>query len=425
MYDVGTTSNDQLSFTLPATTQIEARTVSVTAQTCFAPAFDALFIPNHGFITGDGFTYTNSGDVNISGLSSGVVYYAVRVSKDMLRFASTQANAELGTYITLSEDMAAAGPFLGTVTLQPTTIVGSFNGTGTVSFTGGGYRIDGTSTNFTSYFNKGDQFFVNQPSDIASTVITNRSTNTFTAAGHTIVDGDMITFTGDALPGGITAGYVYYGRSVTSDTFTAHYTAQDAIGNTSPVSLSSYGTNASVNRYITVGGLVERTIDYVNSDTQLTVTEPLPSTSLSDVNYLQNTSLLLRPDGFALHRPYDGGVELIPSTNPDSTMIRQTRKYFRYQSGKGIQVSFAVNFSPTSQIDTFTRSGSTGTITTRFPHRLSTGLRIVTSGSTNSANDAWGTINIDVSVAADENQNNKYYINGSLHSTYTLYEGRT
>ena len=52
LYDVGTTANDQLSFTMPATTQIEARTVSVTAQTCFAPAFDALFIPNHGFITG-------------------------------------------------------------------------------------------------------------------------------------------------------------------------------------------------------------------------------------------------------------------------------------------------------------------------------------------------------------------------------------
>ena len=32
-------------------------------------------------------------------------------------------------------------------------------------------------------------------------------------------------------------------------------------------------------------------------------------------------------------------------------MIRQTRKYFRYQSGKGLQISFAVNFKPPSDID--------------------------------------------------------------------------
>jgi hypothetical protein len=172
------------------------------------------------------------------------------------------------------------------------------------------------------------------------------------------------------------------------------------------------------------GALVERTIDYVNGDGQLTVVEDLPANDASDANYLQRTSLLLRPDGFALHRPYDGGVELIPPTNPDSQMIRQTRKYFRYQSGKGIQVSFAVNFSPTSQIDTFSRNGSVGTIVTRFPHRLSDQLNITISGSTN-REDTVGTKTFVVSVYPDANGDNKFVIDGTEQASLTLYEGRT
>ena len=50
--------------------------------------------------------------------------------------------------------------------------------------------------------------------------------------------------------------------------------------------------------------------------------------------------IYVRPQGQFLHRPFDGGV--IFSSNATSnyeTAIRQTRRYFRYQSGKGIQVS--------------------------------------------------------------------------------------
>jgi hypothetical protein len=36
-------------------------------------------------------------------------------------------------------------------------------------------------------------------------------------------------------------------------------------------------------------------------------------------------------------------------TQPNSRIIRQSRKYFRYQSGKGVQVSFAVAFNNPAQ----------------------------------------------------------------------------
>lgn len=424
LYNVGTTSVDQLSFTLPSTTTIEARDKVVTGQESLVAAFDALYITNHGFITGDAVTYTETGTTNVNGLTTATVYYAIRVNKDFLQLALTQEQALLGNNLSIAESGASATEITGTISLQPTTIVGSFSGQGSVSFVANSYTITGENTNFTSYFNKGDQFFINNPETTTTTSITTVGSNILTATANTIVTGDMIYFTGTAAPSGVSFGKIYFARAVTADTFTVHYTATDASANTNIVAIATAGTSASVNRVSDTGSIIERTIDYVNSDVQITVTEPLPGTALDNVNYLQNTSLLLRPDGFALHRPYDGGVELIPSTNPDSTMIRQTRKYFRYQSGKGIQVSFAVNFSPTSQIDTFTRNLQVGTITTRFPHRLTSGLQIVTSGSTNSATDSWGTIEYDVTVV-DPGTGNVFYIDGDQISTLELYEGRT
>ena len=102
--------------------------------------------------------------------------------------------------------------------------------------------------------------------------------------------------------------------------------------------------------------------------------------------YDVTSSLLLRADSSATHRPYDGGVELIATDSPNARVIRQTRKYFRYQSGKGIQVSFAINFSPSVPINQIVgNSGSSfATVTTRVPHRCTAGLQIAISGDTNS-----------------------------------------
>ena len=425
LYSVGTTSTDQLSFTLPSNTVIDAREKVQTVQESFVAAFNAFYIKDHGFITGDAVTYTETGTTNISGITSGDTYYAIRVNKDFLQLALTQEQAEAATNLTINEVGTSASELTATVGFQPTTVVGSFSGQGTISFEESSTTITGEGTNFTSYYNKGDTLYINWPESSTTTLITSVATNVVTAAANTIVTGDMIYFTGTSAPAGVAFNKVYFARAVTGDTFTVHYTATDAAAGSNIVSITTAGTDANVVRVQNTGDIIERTIDYVNSDTQITVTEDLPSTALTNVNYLQNTSLLLRPDGFALHRPYDGGVELIPSTNPDSQMIRQTRKYFRYQSGKGIQVSFAVNFSPTSQIDTFTRSGQVGTIKTRTPHRLSAGLNIVTSGSTNSTVDTWGTIIYDVTVSIDENGNNVFYIEGEPLSSLTLYEGRT
>jgi len=65
-----------------------------------------------------------------------------------------------------------------------------------------------------------------------------------------------------------------------------------------------------------------------------------------------NTRVYVRPTGVANHRFADGGVSISPGGSaPNTQIIRQTRKYFRYQSGKGIQFSTGVLFLPTYDIN--------------------------------------------------------------------------
>ena len=89
----------------------------------------------------------------------------------------------------------------------------------------------------------------------------------------------------------------------------------------------------------------------------------------------------MKPDGYSVHRPFDGGVEIGAGTAPLSQITRQTRKYFRYQSGKGIQTSLAINFNPPVILETISANGTTVTCKTKYPHRLSTGMQITITGA--------------------------------------------
>jgi hypothetical protein len=75
----------------------------------------------------------------------------------------------------------------------------------------------------------------------------------------------------------------------------------------------------------------------------------------------QQTFLYVRNEGVSQHRFFDGGVQINPETNsPNTQIIRQTRKYFRYQSGKGIQFSSGILFSPNYDIIKFTINHDNG-----------------------------------------------------------------
>jgi hypothetical protein len=79
-----------------------------------------------------------------------------------------------------------------------------------------------------------------------------------------------------------------------------------------------------------------------------------------------------RPQGNSIHRAFDGGVKF--STNSFSknqTAIRQTKRYFRYQSGKGVAFSTGSILAPgIENIDSIAASGNTVTVVCAVAHNL-------------------------------------------------------
>ena len=361
------------SFTLQASGQIPTRNINFDPQSSVWIEEDAIRIPDHFFRTGYAVTYS-AGATPTGGLTDNTVYYVIRVSQNWIRLSSTLEDAEGGTYIPLTLQG------VGLATLSTNNIIGEVLGQGTVSIDNESVFLNGLDTNFTSFFKTGDTVSLYDPeTHIVKTVssVNNTSDQFTTSTSHGFTDGDIVIYNADTARTGVSSGRLYYVKTVTTTVVTLHPTNADALAGTNTVDVSGSGVGEELKKISGIGSTIEKDIAAVLSTNRIQLSEAMTQ-ALTGVNYSVGTSLLLRADGFALHRPFDGGVELIPSSNPDSQMIRQTRKYFRYQSGKGIQVSFAVNFSPTVQIERITTTGTNAYayVYTKFPHRLTEGLNI-------------------------------------------------
>jgi hypothetical protein len=100
-----------------------------------------------------------------------------------------------------------------------------------------------------------------------------------------------------------------------------------------------------------------------------------------------------RPQSQFLHRAFDGGVLFgTNSSSPNISATRQTRRYFRYQSGKGLQISSGTLLRPYATVDQLTSSGTTVTVRTREYHGLQPGATIVVSGATETAYNGTFTV---------------------------------
>lgn len=94
-------------------------------------------------------------------------------------------------------------------------------------------------------------------------------------------------------------------------------------------------------------------------------------TQVAPVGSITGGSVYVRPQAQFLHRPFDGGVLFSSNANANyETAIRQTRRYFRYQSGKGVMVSSGTIIKPNLQIDSLVGVGTVVTVTTREQHNL-------------------------------------------------------
>jgi hypothetical protein len=103
-----------------------------------------------------------------------------------------------------------------------------------------------------------------------------------------------------------------------------------------------------------------------------------------------------RPQAQFLHRSFDGGV--LFSTNAQSNYeqaIRQTRRYFRYQSGKGIQISSGTVLKTNLSLESLTSSGTLVTVRTKEVHNVQKvipGTQIIVSGANESAYNGTFTV---------------------------------
>ena len=104
-------------------------------------------------------------------------------------------------------------------------------------------------------------------------------------------------------------------------------------------------------------------------------------------------SIFVRPQGQFIHRAYDGGVQFSTFTSShNEQIIRQTRRYFRYQSGKGIQISTGTVVRPSLQIDSITSVGSVCTLISKVAQFLQPGISITVDGCNESAYNGTFTI---------------------------------
>jgi len=128
-----------------------------------------------------------------------------------------------------------------------------------------------------------------------------------------------------------------------------------------------------------------------------------------------NTNVYSRPAGYVEPRTFDGGVSFSAGGGvPNQQLIRQTRRYFRYQSGKGIQWSTGTSMKPPLFISSITTSASTTiTVTTRYNHNLAVGAQIQVIGCDQGAyNGIW-------TVASITNNTVFTYTSGQVPSANT------
>lgn len=129
----------------------------------------------------------------------------------------------------------------------------------------------------------------------------------------------------------------------------------------------------------------------VPSPTQFRYQTPgFASGSSSVIIDTANVVVTLRPEATYTHRSTDGGVNVsIQNIYTGIQAIRQTRRYFRYQSGKGIQMSTGTKFAPSYEIQGVSSVGTTAVITTSQAANLLSGsvIRVegvrVNAGTTN------------------------------------------
>lgn len=375
------------SFTVLAAGNVPLLQKSFNPRTTLNINENAFNVESHGFITGTKVTYSQGASAtDISGLVDGTDYYVIGINKDYFRLAATAEDAAAGIPLTVSDFGTGVAHSFTTDQIN-----GNITGGGNVSVEAGSVLVNGSGTQFSKILKVGDRFRLFPPNTTKSITFAaadvNTTSNVITKA-NTFVTGETVTFSagGGVSPAPLVNGYYYFVRVISSTEITLHGSEADAINNLNALDFTTQGTGSAFTLTNTVPvGPIIRKITAIGSDTQITVDRPYAS-AYTEVAYTYPTFVYVRPEGYSLHRPFDGGVEMSVGAGTSlGQIVRQTRKYFRYQSGKGLQTSAGINFKPSIDLESMVRfSATTIECRTRRPHGLISGLFVVISQATDS-----------------------------------------
>lgn len=122
---------------------------------------------------------------------------------------------------------------------------------------------------------------------------------------------------------------------------------------------------------------------------------------ITDTPSVNTTSVYVLNDAFVYHKPKDGGVQVGSGLAVHGAQaIRQTRRYFRYQSGKGVLFATGAVMAPSFNIEKFEiiNAGTQFKITTGEQHGMQPGAGIqvenvkASDSSESSIMNSWFTI---------------------------------
>lgn len=197
-----------------------------------------------------------------------------------------------------------------------------------------------------------------------------------TSAGQSLFTDVTILKRGDLYTNASIAVASVTSDGLTPSTITLNFTSPHGLipGSSIYVNIAS-GTNAA----LASGPFV---IKSVPSLTSFTYT----ARAGGAVSSPATVTLYAMANATILHRPSDGGVILATKTPTyGASVVRQSKKYFRYQSGKGFLWSTGTLFKPNYDVRSVTASGttvgSTITITTDdIDHGLQAGASVELAG---------------------------------------------
>jgi len=264
---------------------------------------------------------------------------------------------------------ATFGTLPGT-NIVPTGADASFN----VTRSGGGYTNVVVNNPGTNYF-QGDQITLlgtslgglSPANDVVIRVtgVTSNSINTASIISGTAITGTTVGYYSGIAFSELTTAAIPAGSTINASAIALIEVIFQSPHGLIPganllVDITSNGTNHALAK----GPFYAEQVPTVN-----TVRYTVRATGTVDTGTALAGIVYARPDSYFVHRPYDGGVQLgTGGPQHGAQAIRMSKKYIRYQSGKGIMYTTGALFAPSYSLQNLTATGLTAgsyiTITT-------------------------------------------------------------